>query len=424
MKFGFCKIAILTFAGLVSITGLSSFAALGQEIEPVRSVQGDAVKSRPRPAYDPLGIHLGSFYLLPSVRSEITHDDNVFSASNGRRDDFIYKTIGSALLNSGWGRHMLNFSLSASDFRYDQFTKENHIDLSAGTNWRIDATEQFNITGDAKLARLSEGRGSSDAATGAAEITKYTKYNGSLYFNKTFNRLKVRLGGSVEHVDYDDPDAIGGGTVDQDFRDGTTYNVEIKKSYEFSPGYRFFMLGEGNKREFKGSATTIKRDSKGVEGRAGFEFEFSRLLMGEFSAGYLFQNYETASFKDVKALAAKGSVVWNPTRLMTVNLSGERLVSETSVTGASSHLDTILSAQIDYEILRNLIGSPNISYSLEDFQGISRKDKTLKAGFSLEYLANRYLRAGGGYTFTKKDSPVSGSSYEKNEISGWIKVQY
>jgi hypothetical protein len=319
---------------------------------------------------------------------------------------------------------MLDFKLGVSDYRYITFTKENHTDYFGEGNWRLDVSRDFNIAGGFSAARLHEARGSSDSPASADEPTPYNKYDASISFNKQFNRLSVQLGGAVQHLDYQDVDAVGGGTIDQDLRDGTIYTGVLKKSYEFSPGYRVFGLIEGNKRLFKGSATTTDRDSKGIEGRTGVEFEISRVMAGEFSLGYLYQDYESASFKDVRGLAAKGALLWNPTQLMTITLNGERRVSETSYSTASSHLDTIVSAQLDYEIMRNLIGSPFVSYTLEDYQGVSREDRTVNTGLSLDYFINRNFSVGATYTFVKKDSNIDTIDYDKNQVGGWVKLQF
>ena len=233
----------------------------------------------------------------------------------------------------------------------------------------------------------------------------------------------MQVGGAVQALDYDDVKALDNSIIDQDIRDGHVYTGVVKLAYEFSPGYRVFGLVEGNQRDF-GDDIIDDRDSKGIEGRAGLEFEVTHLIKGEVSAGYFEQDYDQVGFANTSGMAFKGGLLWNPTQLMTVNLSGERRISETSVAGSSGHVDTILSSRVDYEIMRNLIGSPFINYTIEDYEGVDREDKTLQAGVNLQWLINRNLSAGAFYTYTTKDSNLDTFDYDKNVVGGSLKVQF
>ena len=84
------------------------------------------------------------------------------------------------------------------------------------------------------------------------------KLESSLSLNKSFNRLIVQLGGAIQHLDYDDVAGVGGIVVDQDIRDGEIYTAILRSAYEFSPGYRFFTLVEGNWRDFNGAVAVTK----------------------------------------------------------------------------------------------------------------------------------------------------------------------
>jgi hypothetical protein len=387
------------------------------------SVHAASVGGRARGDYDSLGIRAGSFFLYPSVVESFSYDDNIFAAKTDQKDDFIVTSAPTLQILSNWGRHRLDLLLGAVDVRHTDFSSEDHTDFKGIADWRIDVSRDFNIAGKIGASLLTEGRGESDAPTAAAEPTEYRKYDASLSLNKQFNRFTLQVGGAVQELDYDDVRASGGGVIDQDIRDGRVYTGIVKVAYEFSPGYRVFGLAEANQRNF-GDKIVDDRDSKGIEGRAGLEFEVTHLIKAEISVGYFEQDYDQVGFADTSGMAFKGGLLWNPTQLMTVNLSGERRISETSVAGSSGHVDTILSSRIDYEILRNLIGSPFVNYTIEDYQGISREDKTLQTGLSMQLLLNRYISTGAFYTYTMKDSNLDTFNYDKNVVGGNIKIQF
>ncbi len=418
----------LIFTGMLSL-GIVLAAGGGssaQTVAPERSqstVHAASVGGRARGDYDSLGIRAGSFFLYPSVMETFVYDDNVFATKSDKKDDFAITSAPTLQVLSNWGRHRLDLILGVVDVRYMDYSSENHTDFNGLVDWQIDVTRDFNIAGKIGASLLTEQRGEADAPTSAAEPTNYRKYDASLSVSKQFNRFSVQIGGAVQVLDYDDVRAFNGSTIDQDVRDGNVYTGVLKLAYEFSPGYRVFGLVEGNQRNF-GDDVVDDRDSKGIEARAGLEFEVTRLVKGNISAGYFEQDYDQAGVANTSGMAFKGGLLWNPTQLMTVNLSGERRISETSVTGSSGHVDTLLSSRIDYEILRNLIGSPFVNYTIEDYQGIDREDRTLQAGINMQLLINRYLSAGAFYTYTTKDSNLDTFDYDKNVVGGSLKVQF
>lgn len=419
------KIILTGFLSLGVVLASVDFS-VAQTASPNRygnAVQEYSVPGRARPGYDAVGARAGSFFFYPFIVESILYDDNVFASNTNKQDDWILTSSPNLLVLSDWGRHKLDFKFGLTDYRHRDFSKESHTDFYAKSDWQIDVTRDFNVAGSLGAASLTEGRGESDAPTSAAEPTTFRKYDASLSLNKQFNRFTLQVGGAARVFDYDSVDAIGGGTIDQNGRDGTIYTAVARAAYEFSPGYRVFGLMEGNKRNF-GRELTDDRDSKGYQARAGLEFEITRLVKGEISAGYFEQDYEKIGFANASGMAFKGGLLWNPTMLMTVNLTGERLVSETSVAGASGHVDTILSGRVDYEIMRNLIGSPYISYTLEDYEGVDREDKTLQAGISMQLLINRHISTSAFYTFTTKDSNLDTFDYDKNVVGGSVKIQF
>ncbi len=386
------------------------------------SVQAASVGGRARGDYDSRGIRAGSFFLYPSVVETFSYDDNVFATKVSKKDDFIVTSAPTLQILSNWGRHRLDLLLGAVDVRHANFSSEDHTDFNGLADWQLDVTRSFNIAGKLGASFLTESRGQADAPTAAAEPTDYRKYDASVSLNKQFNRFTFQLGGAVQALDYDDVRALDGTTIDQDIRDGRVYTEIGKVAYEFSPGYRVFGLVEANQRNFGNAADD--RNSKGIETRAGLEFEVTHLVKGEISAGYFEQNYDQVGFSNTSGMAFKGGLLWNPTQLMTVNLSGERRVSETSVAGSSGHVDTLLTSKIDYEIMRNLIGSPFVNYTIEDYKGVNREDKTLQAGINMQLLINRHLSAGAFYTFTTKNSNLDTFDYDKNVVGGTLKLQF
>ncbi|MGH1352216.1 MAG: outer membrane beta-barrel protein [Methyloligellaceae bacterium] len=398
----------------------------GFEEEFGRTVKEASIRRRPRRDYDPIGARGHGFIFYPYASAELLFDDNIFASDTGAQDDLVWKSSAGVKAESDWGRHFLGFELDVEDYRHSDQQSEDHTNVAGSVKGRYDIYHDTALYGMFSVVNGHENRGAGSALSSnqAAEPTEYVAVKAASYLEKTIGRSTIQVSGSVEHFDYDDVAAVAGGSLDQDSRDGYIYKGGLRKSYNFSPGYNLFGTVEVNSRDFKGGGGTPDRDSNGVEARAGVEFEATRVIATEFSIGYLHQDYDNSAFSDVESLALKSALVWNPTQLMTVNFDASRVVSETTVTNASGRLDTLVNAQIDYEILRNVIGSVKGGYMLEDYQGVSREDETVTAGISVDYLVNRRMRTKLYYTHQNRDSNTATFDYEKNIFGGALKVQF
>jgi uncharacterized protein (PEP-CTERM system associated) len=91
----------------------------------------------------------------------------------------------------------------------------------------------------------------------------------------------------------------------------------------------------------------------------------------------------------------------------------------------TSRVETAYEAQIDYELLRNLILSAGAKYSHDDFQGgLPRQDDVTKYSFGLDYFMNRHLRLGARYDFISRDSTVPIYNYDKHVVMFNVTAQY
>ena len=109
---------------------------------------------------------------------------------------------------------------------------------------------------------------------------------------------------------------------------------------------------------------------------------------------------------------------------MTVNANGERILAESSLTTSSSRLDSVFELSVDYEVLRNLIVSPGLSYRFQDFQNSNREDHILEAFLKADYLINRYLHIGLEYVFADRNSNVSAADFTKHVVGMYVRTQY
>jgi hypothetical protein len=374
-------------------------------------------------AYDAFGIRAGSFLLYPSLTSKLVFDSNVFAQPTGEISDWAADTTPRIVAESNWSRHALMFELFARDVRYFDETSQNHTDVYGGIVGRLDARRDLTIQGSLNLGRIHEPLGSGDAPTLAAEPVPDTRLDAELALHKTFNRVKVTLKGGYESDDYDDVPAIGGGTLDQDFRDADAYEVGGRVAVAISPDTNVFGDVTYTRTEHDNPSVTLS-DSDTIRVLTGFEFAPSALVRGQVGVGYTWRGYDGPGIADEDGFAYLADIIWNPTPLITVTIGGEGRIEDTTVVGASGRLSSSGHINVDYELLRNLIVSPQVRIDHIDYSGIARDDLLIASGIRLDYMLNRRLHVGGEYFFEFRDSSVGILDYDRNLLGIYAKAQF
>ena len=346
-----------------------SVASAQEEIVDNRNV---GVRDRVRPGYDAAGVRAGGFTVFPEASVTGTYDDNIFAANVGEVDDFITTLAAGVSVQSNWSRHALNLNAGLAQYLYADNSDEDRLDWNVGGNGRVDITRDTNISGGLSYAQLHEDRGAPNAPGLAAEPTEYALFQANAALAHRFNRVTTRVGVGYADYDYDDAPLIGGGVLDQDFRDREEFEQFLRLGYDVSPDTNLYIQGTLNQREYdqKPPVVALNRDSDGWAVVGGADFRLSNLAQG-----------------DVYVAA-----------------------------GASGFLDQSVGLGIDHELMRNVIIGARASYANQDYEGIARSDDVIRAGLGVDYLLNRNFSVGLGYDYTDRDSNVLGLDYTRNEI--------
>jgi uncharacterized protein (PEP-CTERM system associated) len=139
--------------------------------------------------------------------------------------------------------------------------------------------------------------------------------------------------------------------------------------------------------------------------------------------GYLQQNFK-APLHSVSGFDFGSQIDWFVTELMTVHLSTARILTDTTIAGASSEDQRTIQVSADYELLRNLILQANFGYENDVFDGTSRTDHLTSFGLGAKYLLDRRLSFYAHYDHGGRDSTAGGSNFTDNLVSAGIAIQY
>lgn len=400
-------------AGLVGAVGLALLLA------PLPVIAGGdpaniPVGQRRHTDYDPVGIHAGAFTIFPSATIGMQYDSNIF-ASVEPIADWALVTAAQILTVAERGDSRYELDLGARNFVYREQDSENRTDAHARFRLTRQITRDVQWGAAIEAARRHEERGDSFSVTTASEPIAYLDLRAETAVTKTFNRLGVMVGGRVRNITYEDASTVGGSPLDLSFRDGTIITTTVKPFYDFSPGYRAYARIDLSKRDYQGEGT-LNRDAQGFDARGGLEFRLTSMLLGTAEAGYMAYDYDNPAISSQEGPSAGARLMWLMTPLMTVTFFTERSVAEVAAPDQEGRLDFIAGAQLDYEILRNLILSLEGKYKHEDFSGISRTDEVMKLSAKLDYLLSRSINFGLSYNYIDRSSTDPLFDFDKHVV--------
>jgi len=387
-----------------------------------------SVRARPRAEYEALGGHVGAFMLYPRLMVTGEYDDNIYALSTNKLSDEILRLQPELTLTSNWSRHQLTAYGRSTFHRYNSYSGEDSDEWTAGLNGRLDIRRDWNASVNLEASRLTEPRTATSTQVDSVVPIQFETERANFTMVKEFNRL--RLTGKVDYkdVDFNDGRSVTGARVEQDDRDKQETEGTVRAEYAISPDTAFFVQFAANKRNYDTPVPGLgaERDSDGYEVLAGANFELSALVRGDVGVGYLAQNYDSPIFDDISGLGLRGQVEWFPTQLTTVTITGQRQVLDAGITNAAGYISTSAAAQVDHELMRNLIVTGQISYAKDDYKDFPRDDKHFRFGASGTYLLNRMVGVTVGYSYYKETSSglAAGPDYKVNKVGATVTLQY
>jgi hypothetical protein len=114
-------------------------------------------------------------------------------------------------------------------------------------------------------------------------------------------------------------------------------------------------------------------------------------MTAEVAAGYLTSSFSDPTAPSVGAPFGRGTIMFYPTQLVTVTLTGDEAYVDSGIPISPSYLSKKLQIQADYELLRNLIISANAHGEWNSYVAVDRRDTIYGGALSATYLVNRGL---------------------------------
>jgi hypothetical protein len=382
---------LLASAALIAaVAPLPAFAQAGANFERDKNV---GVTDRARPDYDAAGIPVSSFILLPKLDVTAQYDDNIYATETNAVDDFIVQMQPSVAIKSQWSRHELDALVHSSINRYISHDTEDTADYGGALNGRLDILAGTYLNAKASYDLLTEPRESDSFSRNTISPIQYTLWDVGATAVNQFNRLQVSLSADLNRYHYyNGVDASNAPVLEND-RNVENVSQTLRADYAINPDTAVFVSASHNQQDYTAQPPVVISDRNGIgyELLGGVNFQVTNLIQGEFSAGYLTEQYNHVIGQNYSNVAFHSLFHWYPTELTTVTVKADRVANNSQDQFSAGYITTGGSLAVDHELRWNVILNLLASYNEDNYRGIDRVDDRWSASVGGTYLLNRNL---------------------------------
>lgn len=378
--------------------------------------------------YVPIGMRLGSFLLFTEAEIGTILTDNVLATRDDTHSDAAFDVAPDIRLESNWGRHFFSASFTADRSWYREFPVEDDRIYQALLKGRLDVTRRTHLELEGEKSMTQAGRNSVSLTDISGNQIDLNEEHLTAAADHTFNRLTLKLTGTVAEYDYDDDTDPGlfGDVPFQDIRDYREDELKLRSTYELSSKTGVFVEGSVNERDYKQpvSSAGLRRGSSGFVALSGMTFQLTGKLTGEVSAGWGEQQSIEESFSPIEGFLLNGDIIWQPTPLSKVEFIARSEIAETTFTDSFGAVDRYYEVSLQHAFWRYLVLGTYVSYEVADFVDDPQIDQRVKEGLTAEYYFNPYFSVYSRYEHTDFFSTVEASDFVENEMRLGVRIRH
>lgn len=362
-----------------------------------------SVLERPRPEFVAPPLRAGAFLIDADLLLGVEYDSNVFARETDEEADVVAIFAPRILARSDWSRHALDGEVRAVRREFADNGDESFWTTFVRAGGRADISRSINLTAGLSHLEDTENR----AAAGVSAISEtpidFSRTAFSAGAERTSGRFSVNGSFNLDAFDYEDALLPGGTLADQDFRDRDVFAYTARGDFAVSPDTAVFARLRLSETEHDQNEAST-RDSSTVTVDAGADFDLSNLARGEVAFGFTSRDFDDDVFEDTETASVDARVEWFPSGLTTVTVNATRVIDDAGLEFSGGFVATGLGAEIDHELLRNVIVSGQLSWRSEDYLDIDRTDDRTSVGVAAVWLANPRIGVRGSLDYVTQDS--------------------
>jgi hypothetical protein len=365
----------------------------------------------------PDGYIVGDFIAHGSVDGDIEYDDNIFRSNSYQGNtppvaDFIARIRPRVTLQSDWSDHSLDFYLQGELGQYLNNPSQNYFNFALGTHGRYDLDDDKQLTGLLEYTRAILPRGSPGVGVnGSQSIASVMR--AEVHYVYTGEPFYLRIG---PHYEYR---AFEGTAPSSNYN---YLNLVARVGYRVSEDFSVFVDPSVQFVSYPGGTdfTGYNPNSQGYDFKLGVTYDVSTEIGLEAAVGYYRRWYQSSALPPDGGLSAKLAFYWNPTENWSLEVVGQRSLSEyriyTGSTPSGNAIGTDIAARVGWLANDNFLIDAGFAYAVYTFPDVSRTDNYYGFDIGARYFFNENFFIGPRYFYTTRTSTDPTIPYVDNRI--------
>ncbi len=377
-----------------------------QDVDRDRNI---SVRSRPRPAYAPLGGRIGGLMIFPQLRTTAGASSNIYLTEQDEVDAPFAALEPSMRVQSLWSRHALRLDAAALLRSYAGQPRRGERTWDLGGGGRLDLGRTLSITGEARASRGAENLFSGEVASDVAALSRFRRDAAAMRAQYTSGRTRVVVAADHACFRFAPVPLLDGTLRDQAFRNRAITRLVGQVEHARTPSISVFAQGSVTATSFARSDL----DSQALQATAGVNADIADRARGTIAIGYGMRDYRRPGVAPVRGPIVEVRGELFPTRRLTLTAIVRRTVEDAASTAVTPqpYWDDRVSLSGDYEVRANLIVSASGDFARQTSIGADRKSRIYRLGATARYLASRRVTLTAGMTVMRRharDGPYCG----------------
>jgi len=387
--------------------------------------RNQSVTELPRKGFDPVGIRVGSFNLLPSIQSGGGATSNTYYTADPTPSAFI-STTPSAALVSRWNRHELSISGTCTFREYLGQSRRNEATWQSDVRGRVDLGRFSSVTVEEISTQQNESQFTGEVTPTVAALSRYRRDFLSVRGVNQVGRTRTTIAADYALFRYQPLPLLSGETRDQSYRDRNIARVTGQFEYALSPSLALFVQGSFANQAFKTefSPGVPNLDSDGYRALSGINFDLAGKMRGSFGIGYTRQTFVAPLYKPASGLSFEGRLEVFPSRLTTVTLGARRSIEVTNLSIGGAYFNNLVNARIDREVWRGILVNATAEYTRQTYIRTAQTASGYRFGTGARYVSSRRVVLDGTVSYANRNSSSGVLGNEYDEVRGEIGLTF
>ncbi len=376
------------------------------------------------PGQEAIGVHVGSFAVMPTITVRATGDSNVFKTASATSND-VYVVFEPAIkVSSDWAQHEFVARANAAVAKFATIPSQNSTTYGVGMAARVDIAAKTSSLFGMSFDRLAERRGSATESGLAGSPAEYEQLKAQLGVKTETGKMRLSSALTATQLRYSPIDLGEGRGGDQSFRNANILGGSLKAEYAWPSAAIAFVDANVDRIWSATASACCDRSAWGGRFTAGIHTDLGNLITAEIALGYGFRAYDFPAFKDYGGLAYRATVDWYPTPLVSARISTDRQILNSGLPGSAGVISSSAKLEIFYELRRTVNLGFNITSISDDYRDTDAAASALSIGVNARYAVRRQLLAGLFGRYSQRKTNGSVLVHEFNGLEGGLWFRY